>query len=341
MIPEVIQHAYGFDASTRIEPLGAGHIHQTFLVTRGTAGFVLQRVNHHVFKRPDLIMQNIACASTWLRQHHPDYLFLSLVKSVQGEEMVYDEEGYPWRVFPYIPDTITLNEIQSAEEAYEAARGFARLTRNLDGCNTQEFASTIDRFHDLAWRYEQFTEALKNTDQARRTAAAQTIEQATQFAWLVNDYRRLVAQGKLPVRITHNDTKINNILFDRVSRKAVCVIDLDTLMPGYFIYDIGDMIRTFISPVSEEETDLSKVVFRREMYDALVVGYREEMNDRLSEDEKAAIPYGGMMMTYIMALRFLADYLNGDVYYSTHYPGQNLNRSRNQFRLLEILKSAL
>ena len=139
------------------------------------------------------------------------------------------------------------------------------------------------------------------------------------------------------MRIVHNDTKINNILFDGITGQTICAIDLDTLMPGYFIYDLGDMVRTFVSPVSEEEKNLEKIVFRKNIYDSLMKGYLSQMNDVMSHEEKQAIPFSGLMMTYIMALRFLADYLNGDVYYHTTYPGQNLVRAKNQFRFLEVL----
>jgi len=148
----------------------------------------------------------------------------------------------------------------------------------------------------------------------------------------------LIQSGKLKLRVVHNDTKINNILFDTRSNKAVAVIDLDTLMPGYFIYDLGDIVRTFVSPVSEEETDLTKVAFRFPFYQKLLEGYLSEMDDCLTDDEKKAIPFAGLMMTYIMAIRFLADYLNGDIYYNTEYPGQNLVRASNQLRLLALIK---
>jgi hypothetical protein len=138
-------------------------------------------------------------------------------------------------------------------------------------------------------------------------------------------------------RIQHNDTKINNILFDKKTDKANCVIDLDTLMPGYFIYDVGDMIRTFVSPVSEEEKDLNKIIIRKEILDAVIDGYLSQMGDVLTKKEKTLIPFGGMMMTYIMGLRFLTDFLNGDVYYQTTYPGQNSIRASNQFYFLDLL----
>ena len=290
-----------------------------------------------MFTKPELIASNLRIASDYLTQNHPDYLFLSGIKTSDGNEMVYDKEGFPWRLFPYIENTLTVDKVESEDEAFEAARGFAELTSKLSGADPNKFKPTIDRFHDLAWRWEQFQTALKNTTEERKQYAADAIAGCQQFSSLVDQYNKLIASGELQLRVTHNDTKINNILFDGKTRKAVCVIDLDTLMPGYFIYDLGDMIRTFVSPVSEEEKDLSKVVFRRSMYDALIKGYESQMNNALNKTERTLAPFAGMMMTYIMALRMLADFLNGNIYYQITYPDQNLVRARNQLRLLSLL----
>ncbi|MBX2967411.1 MAG: aminoglycoside phosphotransferase family protein [Cyclobacteriaceae bacterium] len=340
MVPNSILQSFNIPNST-VQPFGSGHINRTFKIGSTDGGYILQRINHHVFKQPENIAANIRYAAAYLKEKHPQYLFLSPVKATNGQDMVYDEGGYPWRLFPYISNTVTINEVQTAKEALEAAKGFARLTKNLSGCDAQKFHNIIERFHDLGWRYEQFETALKNTTPERLSKAHEAIEQSKHFAFLVNEYRQLINSGDLTLRITHNDTKINNILFDAHSRKTVCVIDLDTLMPGYFIYDLGDMVRTIVCPVSEEETDFSKISFRKEMYDAVVAGYLAEMEEELSDHEKAAIPFSGLMMTYIMALRFLADYLNGDVYYTIKYEGQNMNRAKNQLRLLQILSEEI
>lgn len=290
-----------------------------------------------MFKKPEIIAENIRLAGDYLAKNHPDYLFPTVVKTVSGDEMVFDKEGFPWRLFPFIPNTYTVDEVETPEQAFSAAREFGMLTRNLEGVHVTTFHPTIDRFHDLSLRWNQFESALKSASVERQKKAQEQIEAAQHFSWLVNKYSELISSGTLVLRVTHNDTKINNILFDSVSGKALCAIDLDTLMPGYFIYDLGDMIRTFVSPVNEGEKDVSKVIFREEIYDALVSGYMESMGSILSEKEKESIPFGGMMMTYIMALRMLTDFLNGDVYYHTTYPGQNLVRATNQFALLQVL----
>ena len=340
LVPQAILHAFGIHEGVAVQPFGSGHINRTFKIEGEDASFILQRINHYVFQKPEIIAANIRRASTFLKEKYPEYVFLSPIPSTDGLDIVYDAEGYPWRLLPYFKNTITIDAVATPHEAFEAAKGFAQLSRKLSGCNVINFQPTIDRFHDLTWRYEQFQEALGNAQPDRLEMAAKAIQACKDFSFLVDKYNALIADGFLKLRITHNDTKINNILFDSQSRTTACVIDLDTLMPGYFIYDLGDMVRTFVSPVSEEESDLSKIIFRPEIYRSLLDGYLSEMETELSDLEKQAIPFSGLMMTYIMALRFLTDYLNGDVYYITAYEGQNLVRAVNQLNLLKKLESA-
>jgi len=319
-----------------ISPLGSGHIHKTFKVT-GEKKFVLQRVNKNVFTRPEIIASNNRTAFQYLKQHHPDYPFPQTIPDLNGNDLHYDDDGFPWRLYSLIENSFTIDEVSSEQEAFEAAKGFGQLTKSLNGVDVSLFQPTLDRFHDLAWRYQQFEEALHNAKPEVVRAAEKEIAQTKAFEFLVMEYNDLIKKGSLVLRIMHNDTKVNNILFDSISRKAACAIDLDTLMPGYFIYDLGDMVRTFVSPATEEEKDISKVVFRKSIYDALLKGYLFEMGNVLSEEEKKSIPFAGKMMTYIMELRMLADFLRGNTYYHVTYPEQNLVRARNQLRLLELI----
>lgn len=338
LIPDIIKGYNLAPNDYSIERIGTGHIHHTFKLT-GRKSYILQRVNKNVFREPEIIATNIRIASDYLKKKFPDYLFLSVVKSARGEEMIYDTEGFPWRLFPYFDGTFTIDKVTNADEAKSAATEFARLTKYLDGIETKLFKPTISRFHDLGWRFEQLEAAIKNASAEKLRMAEAAIMKAHEYNYLVKKYENLIESRILKPRITHNDTKINNILFDEISHKAVCVIDLDTLMPGYFIYDLGDMIRTFVSPADEEEKDVNKVMVRKNIYDALIEGYLSQMSDTLSSEEKEVIPYSGLMMTYIMAIRMLADFLNGDVYYQTSYPGQNFVRARNQLKLLDELNS--
>lgn len=332
--------AFGISSKAVITPIGSGHIHQTFLVADKNK-FVLQRVNKNVFTKPEIIATNNRLASEYLSKYHPEYLFPAAVPAKNGFPLVYAEDGFPWRLYSMIENTITIDFVSSAQEAREAAIGFGKLTRYLDGIDCDLFKPTLDRFHDLGWRYEQFETELAVAGESVKQEVAGEIERTRHFQYLVTEYEALIKSGSLKQRITHNDTKINNILFDKVTREAVCVIDLDTLMPGYFIYDLGDLVRTCVSPVSEEERDVTKIAFRKEIYEALLSGYLSEMKITMSADELNAVPFAGKMMTYIMALRFLADFLRGNTYYHITYPDQNKVRARNQLHLLKILSESV
>lgn len=330
---EILPH-FGIDGICA--PLGSGHIHKTFKVS-GQKNFVLQRVNKNIFTQPEIIASNNRIAFEFLKRKHPDFVFPRSLSGKNGKDLYYDQEGYPWRIVPMIENTFTIEEVSSEQDAFEAAKGFGSLTKNLDGVDVNLFKPTLERFHDLGWRYQQFDDALKKAKPETIDGCEKEIAQAKAFAYLVKEYGQLISSGSLVIRVMHNDTKINNILFDTHSRKAVCAIDLDTLMPGYFIYDLGDMVRTFVSPVNEEGKDIAKIRFRKNIYHALVDGYLSEMRDVLTDDEKKSIPFAGKMMTYIMALRMLADFLRGNTYYHITYPEQNLVRARNQFQLLELI----
>ncbi|MBX2915211.1 MAG: aminoglycoside phosphotransferase family protein [Cyclobacteriaceae bacterium] len=335
-IPTLVTNSFSISEKATVSPIGSGHIHQTFLVEDGHK-FVLQRINKNVFTKPEVIARNNRLAADYLAVHHPHYLFLTALRAKQGHELVYAEDGFPWRAYPLIENTLTIDFVTSAEQAFEAAKGFGLLTRNLQGIDSSTFEPTLDRFHDLHWRYEQFEMELAYASPSVINQAQEEIKLAKQFQPLVQEYNNLIRSGALTPRITHNDTKINNILFDKLTGKAACVIDLDTLMPGYFIYDLGDLVRTCVSPVSEEEQDITRIGFRKEIYDALQEGYLSQMKDNMSDGELAAAPFAGKMMTYIMALRFLADFLRGNTYYTIHYAEQNLVRARNQLQLLRLL----
>lgn len=321
-----------------IERIGTGHINKTFLL-KGAQCYVLQAINTQVFTTPAIVEKNIRLAADYLKSNHPDYLFLQPIPSVnEGGDFVYDRSGVPWRLYPYFANSFTINEAESPEQAYKAAVAFGELSYLLRQCNVNDFRPTINRFHDLEWRWEQFEEALLAASDERKKVAAGAIEAAQSFQWLVTQHNEKIASGTLVLRVYHNDTKINNVLFDRATGNTKAVIDLDTLMPGYFIYDLGDLLRTLVSPVSEEEKDLDRIVFRKAFYEAVVDGYLSAWKGELSSEEVRLASFAGPMMIYIMAIRFLADYLRGDTYYHTTYPGQNLVRANNQFKLLALFE---
>ncbi|MBS1682134.1 MAG: aminoglycoside phosphotransferase family protein [Bacteroidetes bacterium] len=336
MIPQQILEAFELSTHAGVHPLGSGHIHKTFKV-EDKRNFVLQRINKNIFTRPEIIAANNLAAFQFLKEKFNNYYFLQALPDHLGNRLAYDDEGFAWRLYPLIEHTMTINEINTEQEALEAARGFGELTKKLNGADISKFHPTLDRFHDLTLRYQQFENALELANPDLIREAKNEIDRAKTFTYLVEEYNQMINNKQIPLRITHNDTKVNNILFDAQTKKAVCVIDLDTLMPGYYIYDLGDMVRTFVSPVSEEEKDLTKITFRKNVFEALLSGYLSEMGSVLTTEEKKHIPFAGKMMTYIMALRFLADHLRGNTYYHVSYREQNLVRAKNQFRLLELI----
>lgn len=337
MNTSTILKAFGFDAGhTEVKPLGDGLINTTWLVKdlATEKEFVFQQINVNVFKDPDAITSNIRLIDDYLKENHPQYLFTSPVKALDGSDMVLSPDGGYFRLFGYIGGSVTHNELEKPLQAYEAARQFGQFTRLLAGINISKLKTTIPDFHNLTLRFDQFTDSLKNASPERLENAKEVIEFLLAGRNIALEYLDITQSPDFKLRVTHHDTKISNVLFDNQD-KGLCVIDLDTIMPGYFISDMGDMMRTYLSPVSEEESDFSKITVRPEFFRAIVKGYLSQMKDELTDAEKKAIIYAGKFMIYMQALRFIADYLNNDVYYGSRYEGHNLVRGMNQVVLLQ------
>lgn len=315
---------------------GSGHINATFLV-EGEDGrqFVLQKINSAIFD-VEAIAHNLRLAARHLAKHHPDYLFVAPIPTLAGEEVLV-LDGESWRLTPFVPNSTSVNEATTPQQAYEAARQFGLLARNLDGLDISKFEATIPDFHNLSFRYRQFQEAVVGASEERKQSAQELITYFLDKSEIVETYESLLQNPDFPDRLMHHDTKINNVLLDRDTQRGLAVCDLDTLMPGKIISDLGDMVRTYVSPVPEESVEFEKVVMRQEFYQALVEGYLSEMKDVLTETEKSAIFYSGLFLVYMQGIRFLADYLNGDVYYPIKYPEHNLDRAKNQMVLLRDL----
>lgn len=332
----IILKAYGI-GNCEISPLGDGLINTTWLVNEISTGrnFVFQQVNNNVFKQPEDITFNIRLINDYLNERHPDYLFTSQVKASDGSDMIKDKEDGFFRLFRYVNGSVTHNELTKPIQAYEAAKQFGKFTRLLSGLNMSELRTTIPDFHNLNLRFEQFINSIKNADQVRHEKANKAVEFLNENQKIVEEYRKIITSRDFKIRVTHHDTKISNVLFD-TEDKGLCVIDLDTVMPGYFISDLGDMMRTYLSPVSEEEKDFSKIEVRIDFFQAIVKGYLSEMKNELTEVEKSSIIYAGKFMIYMQALRFITDYLNNDIYYGAKYEGHNLIRGLNQVILLRL-----
>jgi hypothetical protein len=322
-------------------PIGSGLIHRTWKVeVGGGEAYILQQVNTAVFKDPEVIAGNLDRIGRYLHVQHPDYLFVGPMQKVGGGVFYRDEEGTYYRLFPYVQGSGTFDVVAGPEQAYEAARQFGLFTRNLAGFDVRELRAALPDFHNLRLRFEQFGKAVREGNAERIGRSGELIGYLEGQRDLVGIYESLLVNPGFSLRVTHHDTKISNVLFDRRG-KGLCVIDLDTVMPGYFISDVGDMIRTYVSPASEEETDLEKVLVRDDFYRAIFEGYMGEMGDVLSAVEREHFFYSGLFMVYMQALRFLTDHLNNDVYYGAAYEGHNFNRAANQAVLLRRLLEKL
>jgi Ser/Thr protein kinase RdoA (MazF antagonist) len=336
MIDNVLQ-SYGIDPrKSKVESLTSGLINNTWKVSTEKDAYIVQRINHQVFKKPFEVAANIRMIDAYLKQHAPSYLFVSPVANLEGDDIYYREEQGYFRVFPYIEGSHTIDSVSNPDQAFEAALQFGKFTRLLSRFNAQQLHITIPNFHNLTLRFEQFETALKNGDPARIRQSAHLVSEIRKYSYVVEQFEKIRRNASVRQRVTHHDTKISNVLFDR-QEKGLCVIDLDTVMPGYFISDMGDMMRTYLSPANEEEKDFEKIEVREDFFKSIVNGYLSSMGDELSRDEQSLILYSGQFLIYMQAIRFLADYFNRDVYYGARYPEQNFVRAGNQLVLLRRL----
>lgn len=334
--------AFGIgEENCRIIPFGSGLINHTWRIECDQKAYILQRINHHIFTRPAAIAANLDTIGRYLAHHSPDYLFVCPITTADGSATLVEDEAQGFfRLFPFVTGSHTIDVVKTTQQAYEAAAQFGKFSRLLAHLDVQHLQITLPDFHNLDLRYRQFEQAIAQATEPRKSQAASLTGYLLQQRSIVDTYRNIVADPAFPVRVIHHDTKISNILFDD-NDKGLCVIDLDTVMPGYFISDVGDMIRTYVSPVSEEETDLSKIVIREAYFEAIAAGYNSEMGEVLTDAERSYFIYAGKFMIYMQALRFLTDYLNNDIYYGQKYEGHNLARAENQATLLQRLTEAL
>lgn len=330
-----ILRAYGLNAPHFIKPFGDGLINHTWKIEDEKGSFILQKINTDVFKHPEYISENIKAVSGYLSVHHPEYFFCTPVTTQELNDLVYTHEGC-FRMYPFIKNSHTINVAENARQAFEAARMFGELTKLLAGFPVDRLKITLPDFHNITLRYNDFLKAVAHGNQERIQQSSSLINFLKSQQHIVAEYEQLKASGALKPRVTHHDTKINNVLFDHYN-KGICVIDLDTLMPGYFISDVGDMMRTYISPFGEEEKDFSKLEMREDYFTAIAEGYLHEMRNELNEAELNHFVFAGKFMIYMQALRFLTDYLNNDIYYGRKYEEHNFVRAGNQVHLLQLL----
>ena len=330
-------------------PYGTGHINDTysaeFDTSSGMQRFIIQRINHLIFKDPDALMENIDRVSTHQRNaleaaHTPDPLrrALTLAPTRDGHSHYRDDDGNTWRVYFFIEGARTYDIITGTDHAFQAARAFGTFQAQLANLPAPALHETIPGFHHTPKRFQALEAAISADPLNRAKDVKPEIDFALSRKAMTTRLMDAVADGRLPLRVTHNDTKLNNVMIDDNTQEGICVIDLDTVMPGLVAYDFGDMVRTAASPAAEDERDLSQVTARAEMVQALVSGYLEAARDFLNADELDSLIFGGTLMTFENAIRFLTDHLMGDVYYKTHREGHNLDRCRAQIRLIESLE---
>lgn len=340
-------HIYG--ELLHAEPCKVGHINETYTATYEQGGkqirYIHQRINHEVFKDPVGLMDNLQRVTTHLRQKFAEHgvrditrRALTVIPTRDGRSYFKTTDGEFWRTFVFIENVRTFESVESGEQAYEAGKAFGEFQRLLVDLPGARLHDTIPHFHNTRKRFEAFAKALKE-DRVNRAASAKK-----EIAWVLAHEKlcdvvlKAMAAKKIPERITHNDTKFNNVMLDIETGRAMCVVDLDTVMPGCALYDFGDQVRTTTSPTLEDELDLSKVEMRMPMFKALCRGYLETAGAFLNKHERALIAFSGKLITYTIGLRFLTDYLNGDAYFRIHRPHHNLDRCRTQFRLVDSIE---
>lgn len=343
-------YAFGFGKKcSYVKTFGAGHINETYAVympgeEKDELSYVLQRVNRNVFKDPAGVMDNIFGVTEYLRNvirkegGDPDRETLSYIKTKSGSTYFEDSEGEPWRCYNFIPDSVCYQLAESPEQFYQSGSSFGHFLKQLSDYPVDRLNETIPDFHNTVKRFEAFQVALKR-DLKNRAATCRpeiqfVLDREKDCAVLVDQQEA----GTLPLRVTHNDTKLNNILFDGKTGKGLCIIDLDTIMPGLAANDFGDSIRFGAATAEEDERDLDKMHFDIGLYEVYVKGYLEETKDVLTPEEIESLPWGARLMTLECGIRFLADYLQGDTYFKTGYPEHNLVRARTQFRLVDEME---
>ncbi|MCD7916787.1 MAG: aminoglycoside phosphotransferase family protein [Tannerellaceae bacterium] len=329
---------------TATEPFGNGHINDTLKVSNehGEPRYILQRINHQIFTNVDMLQNNIHIVTTHIRtkleqqgETDIDRKVLTFLPARDGKLYHFDGDSY-WRVCLFIPRSKGYEEVNPAY-SYEAGKAFGNFQAMLADLPEGTLGETIPNFHNMEFRLQQFHEAIKANPAGRLAEVKELVEEMEKRAEKMCIQEQLHREGKLRKRTNHCDTKVNNILFDE-DGKVLCVIDLDTVMPGFVLSDIGDFIRTGANTGAEDDEHLENIGVNMDIFSAYTKGYMETAQRFLTPTEIRLLPYGGRLLTYMQTVRFLTDYLNGDTYYKIHYPTHNLQRTHAQYKLLQCLE---
>ena len=323
------------------KPFGSGHINDTYRLINADSGgndYLLQRINHHVFKDVPLLMNNLRNVTRHLRQKvNSDKNALIIIDAKSGCPYFKDDEGNYWRVFYFLKGTKSYDQVETEKQAFEGGKAFGRFVALLSDLDTSLVKDSIPNFHNIEYRLANLQKAIEEDKAGRLKSVQPEIEFINSHSAKMSKILQLGKAGILPKRIIHNDTKFNNVLLDGDDR-AQCVIDLDTVMPGFVAYDFGDSIRTIINTVAEDGADTDAIDLNIPLFEAYTRGYLQETKGFLTQPEKDSLIKGVLLMPYIQAVRFLTDYLDGDIYFKIHSPDHNLQRTRTQFALVKKLE---
>ena len=324
------------------ERYGNGHINETYLVvTDKGVWYILQKINNRVFKDVPGLMHNISSVSAYLYEMLPDpRRVLTIVPPLEGGSYLKDEDGY-WRMYIFVTDSLCLERAESKRDFYSSALAFGNFQNLLSGFDANSLNETIVDFHNTPVRFNNLKKAIKEDKLDRAKTCQREIDFALSQEKNCSFLMDLLNKGDLKLRVTHNDTKLNNVMLDAKTRDPLCVIDLDTVMPGIAANDFGDSIRFGASTAAEDEEDLSRVSMSLELFEAYAKGFLSECRSALNDTEVATLPMGAHLMTLECGLRFLTDYLEGDSYFRIHRPDHNLIRTRTQFKLVEDMESKM
>ena len=339
--PEQIFPVFQLDSAViNFNRHGSGHINQTYALTcESGKRYILQRINHHVFRNVEGLMANMVAVTEYLNSHTDDpRTVLRVIPTVDGKSYYQHTDGNYWRVCDFVDGSICLDAPETPEDFYQSAIAFGRFQHQLKDFPAATLVETIPNFHNTQDRYRIFHEVLSKDPCGRAKDVQEEISFALAREEEASTLINMLNEGKLPLRVTHNDTKLNNVMLDAVTRTPLCVVDLDTVMPGLSLYDFGDSIRFGAATAAEDEKDLSKVTMSLDLFRIYTRGFLSACPD-LTDTEVEMLPMGAKLMTLECGLRFLTDYIDGDHYFAVHREGHNLDRCRTQFKLVADMES--